>query len=209
MYTIVMHDDKSMHVTNAVPLYEKETNIDVFRFLLPTQYAEGAELYNLADFVVACKVKTPSGRLFVYKLDCEDVTYKDRLDYRLVIGADITQFAGTVEMYLTMLRVLENEDGSSTETVFHSGTVYIEILRKEEFVFIPDKSLQAIDQLLLQTQDKINQLDKIAEKIETTKADDIEVIDGQIFLVTTDEETGEKIPIGDPVTNVKATWSEM
>ena len=209
MFTICMNMDKSLIITNSVTLYERETNTDVLRFLIPPQYTEGSQVFNIADYVVVCKVKTATGKVWVEKLECESVSYKDRLDYRMTLDSDFTQAAGMNTLYLTFLKAVTQEDGSVKESVFHSGSVSIEIQRKDEYVFIPDKSLQAIDQMLLALDERMNKLDSMVEDVSELRANDIEIIDGEIFAGYKDPETGEFTPMGDPISGVSHMWQEL
>lgn len=209
MFTIVMQPNKELIITNGVTIYERECNVDVLRFLIPPQYTEGAEVFNIADYVVACKVKTASGKVWVQKLECEEVSYKGRLDYRMNLDADFTQSAGMNTIYLTFLKAITQEDGSVKEHVFHSGDIHIEIQRKDEYVFIPDKSLQMIDQMILALNERMNKLDSMVEDVSELRANDIEIIDGEIFAGYKDPETGEFTPMGDSISASSHMWEEM
>lgn len=195
MYTICMNNDKSLIVTNSVPIYEKETGVDAIRFLIPPQYTEGAEVFNIADYIVVAKIKTASDKVYTEKLECEPVTYRDRLDYRMNVTIDFTEFAGTNMLYLTFLKAVEQADGTTQEAVMHSGNVYIDIHKKEEFVFIPDKSLQAFDQMMLVVDEKMNQL----KDMNTKKADNImlNTETKEIYLTSDGEIVGDKVSIDD------------
>jgi len=164
---------------------------------------------NIADYVVVCKVKTATSKVWVEKLECEPVSYKDRLDYRMALDSDFTQAAGMNTLYLTFLKAVTQEDGSVKESVFHSGSVNIEIQRKDEYVFIPDKSLQAIDQMLLALDERMNKLDSMVEDVSELRANDIEIIDGEIFAGYKDPETGEFTPMGDSISAGSHLWEEM
>lgn len=195
MYTICMNNDKSLIVTNSVPIYEKETGVDAIRFLIPPQYTEGVEVFNIADYIVVAKIKTASDKVYTEKLECEPVTYRDRLDYRMVVTIDFTEFAGTNMLYLTFLKAVEKDDGTTQEAVMHSGNVYIDVQKKEEFIFVPDKSLQAFDQMMLTVDEKMNQL----KDIDTKKADNImlDTETNEIYLTSDGEIVGNKVSIDD------------
>lgn len=195
MYTICMNNDKSLIVTNPVPIYEKETGVDVIRFLIHPQYTEGAEVFNIADYIVVAKIKTASDKVYTEKLECEPITYRDRLDYRMAVTIDFTEFAGTNMLYLTFLKAVAKDNGTTQEAVMHSGNVYIDIQKKEEFVFIPDKSLQAFDQMMLAVDEKMNQL----KDMNTKKADNImlDTETNEIYLTSDGEIVGNKVSIDD------------
>lgn len=195
MFTICMSMDKSLIVTKSLIFYEKETNVDVIRFLIPPQYAEGKEVFNIADYIVVCKIKTASGKVYTEKLECEPTEYKNRLDYRMNVTIDFTETAGTNILYLTFLKAIEQEDGTTQEAVFHSGSVSINIQQKEEFIFIPDKSLQAFDQMMLAMDEKMNQI----KNLNASKADGLKLDTdtNEIYLTSEGEVIGNKVSVND------------
>ena len=209
MFTIVMQPNKELIITNGVTIYERECNVDVLRFLVPHQYTEGAEVFNLAEYVAVCKIKTVSGKVYTEYMTCEELPYRDRLDYRLKLDATFTAQAGTNTLYLTFLKAVEQDDGTTIPKVLHSGNCHIEVQRKEEFIFIPDESLQAVDVLLLKIDDKMNKLDSMVEEINDEKAEDIEIIDNEIWLTRRDTVTGEIIKLGDPLSAGSHVWETM
>ncbi len=200
-----MQSDKSLVTTVHTPLHQRETNVDTIRFLVPPTYED----FNLSEFTAVVKYVTPDSQSHCEQIYLEELPYKEYLDYRLGVDTDITAIAGKIELHLTFLKVYQDENGESKEHVLHSGTLFITIEPVKELIFVPDKSLEAIDQVLLTMDDKMNQLNSIAEKLNAQKADDIEIIDGKIWLVTTDSETGEKTPIGDPIIGYSHVWTEM
>jgi len=209
MFTIVMNSDKSCTVTHPVTLFEKETGIDCIRWLVPPQYTEGQTIKNIAEYVATVKIKCPDGRYWIELLTCEELPYKGKLDFRQVVTSDLTKVSGQVMMHLTFAKVIENEDGTKVPDIFYSDNVFITIERKEEFIFIPDKSLQAIDQYILQLNDKMNQLNSMVDEVSEQRANDIEIIDGQIFVGYKNEETGEFTPMGDSISATSHSWQEM
>lgn len=208
MLTICMQNNKSLIVTRPVKIFEKECNIDYIRWLIPTQYTESTEVKNLAEYIITVKIKCPDGRTWCEQLKPEETLYKDRLDVRQKITSDFTQSVGTVTMYLTFARVIQDEAGAKQGDIFHTENVTVEVYRKEEFIFIPDKSLQAVDQIILELSDKINQVEDMMDNINDDKAEDIEIIDNEIWLVRYDSE-GNVIKLGDPIDNPESVWEDM
>lgn len=209
MLTICMRNDKSLIITRPVKIFEKECNIDYIRWLIPTQYTESTQVKNLAEYIIVVKIKCSDGRTWCEQLKPEDILYEDRLDIRQKITSDFTQSAGAVTMYLTFAKVIQDETGEKQGDIFHTENVTIEVCRKEEFIFIPDKSLQAVDQIILELSDKINQVEDMVNNMNNEKAEDIELVNGQIWLTRTDKETGETVLLGDPISASSYIWSEM
>lgn len=210
MYTIVMQDDKRLQVTRAIKIYQRETGADAIRFLIPPVYVEGKEQYNLAEFVIACKFTTPAGKVFCERLIPEEVLYDEKyLDCQLPVDADMTEQAGKVQMYLTFLNAVTNEDGTVSSVDFHTEDVYITISPKAELVYIPEESLQAVDKILLELDNKMDKLTAMTESLNTMRANDIELIDGEIYAVYKDPDTGEVTILGDPISGSSHVWEDM
>lgn len=197
MYMIVMQEDKSLIVTQSATLYQRETNVNTLCFLIPPTVTEEGILRNIAEYLVVLKMKTPDGKILTRLLTANEEPYKERLRFETTVTADMTECAGQITTYLTFLKVSESETGLQKEHVFHSGNVYIPVSPKEDFVFIPDKSLQAFDQLMLQTQAKLDKLEDIAESMETQKADNIVLNPetNEIYLTSNGEIIGNKITV--------------
>ena len=197
MYFVVMQEDRSLIATKTVPIYQRETNVVTLCFLIPPTITENGSRCNVAEYLCVLKMKTPDGKILTRLLTANEEPYKDRLRFETPVTADMTAVAGQITTYLTFLKVSENESGLQKEHVFHSGNVNITVNPKEEFVFIPDKSLQAFDQLMLQTQAKLDKLEDIAESIETQKADNIVLNPetNEIYLTSNGEIIGNKITV--------------
>ena len=192
-----MQFNKELIVTQSIIIYQRETNVNTLCFLIPPTVTEEGILRNIAEYLVVLKMKTPDGKILTRLLTANEEPYKERLRFETTVTADMTAVSGNIIAYLTFLKVSESETGLQKEHVFHSGNVYIPIQPKEELVFIPDKSLQAFDQLMLQTQAKLEQLEDIAESIDVQKADNI-VLDpetNEIYLTSNGEIIGSKITI--------------
>lgn len=200
-----MTNDKQLVTTVRTTIHQRETGVDTIRFLLPLQY----EGLNLSEFTVVVKYVSPDNVSHCELLHCQEDLYNNRLDYRLGVDTDITAMAGSVKLRLTLLNVVALDDGKYNEQVFHSDETIIQIVPIDEYIFIPDKSLEVIDQILLQLDNRMAELEDTANSINTEKADDIEIINGEIWLTREDPITGEKIPIGDPISGASHVWEQM
>ena len=222
-YTIVANDNLDLITTVKPALRQRETNAHTLRFLLPPTHVKDDTLHNINEFIVVAKYLTPDDVSHVEVLQLQDMPYKDKLDYRLEVDTGMTAKAGIINLHLSFLNTEVLDDGTVTECVFHSGYTTIEIEPVKEIIFIPDTSLEAIDQILLsmdskvalvehmlkEVQEDVEEMQEDIKEVSETTASDIEVIDGQIWLVTKDPETGETIKIGDPIENARPMWEEM
>ena len=80
--------------------------------------------------------------------------------------------------------------------VVHTGELIINISPlKDYYAFVPDESLEFVDQIVVDLQNKIEALDKVADAYDKTKADNIQIKNGnEIQLLS------NKVPIGDKIT---------
>lgn len=80
--------------------------------------------------------------------------------------------------------------------VVHTGELIINISPlKDYYTFVPDESLEFVDQIVADLQNKIEALDKVADTYDKTKADNIQIKNGnEIQLLS------NKVPIGDKIT---------
>ncbi len=193
MYTICMNDDKSLVKTETHPIYQKECNTSVIRFLVPHIVEDN----ELGDFICVFKYTLPDGTKCCEMPEKQEALYNDSfLDYRLNVTSNLTVQAGNIEGYLSFLKVVTDEEsGEKKSYVIHSGSVVIEVSQRTDiFAYSPDCNLQAIDQKILALQSMINDVVKYQDLIESTKADDIEVIDGEVWLTCNGEKIGDPIP---------------
>lgn len=194
MYTIKMNDDKSLRITEKVTLYQREKLVDKMRFLIPSKYKD----VDLSDFTTILKYKDQASVAHMEILTkSENQEYEEYLEYVLPIDTDLTQFAGDIEIRITLLKTdLENK----TQYILHTGEAIITISPLEDYyTFVTDESLEYIDKIVGDLNTKIEMLNKISEVYDGTKADDIiRYEDGKIQL------TANGIPIGSQVSIIDA-----
>ena len=131
----------------------------------------------------------------------EEQEYEGYTAYTLPIDTNLTQFAGDVEIRITLLKVdLENK----IQYVLHTGECVVTILPLEDYyTFVTDESLEYIDKIVGNLDAKIDALNKISEIYDETKVDNIvRYEDGKIQL------TSNGIPIGDSVSVIDSENGE-
>ncbi len=208
MYTILMQQDKELIATVKTMIFEKENGVDTIRFLVPPYYND----LQLTDYIVLLKYVTPDRRNLSEKLTMQEELYKGYADYRLNVSTKLTFLPGDVDLRLSFIKPVENETGETTDQtenpteeplpeVLHTGTITLTIAQiKNPYDFNCEGSLEAIDQIVANLDSKINELKDVAETFDKEKADDIEEVDGEIWLTSNDEKIGDPIP-------TKPKWS--
>lgn len=198
MYTIVMRDDKSLRITQKATLYQREKLVDKMQILIPNKYND----VDLSDFTVILKYKDQSSVAHMEILTKgEKQEYEEYSSYTLPIDTNLTQFAGDVEIRITLSKTdLENK----TQYVLHTGEIIITISPLEDYyTFVTDESLEYIDKIVGNLDAKIEALNKISEIYDGTKADNIiRYEDGKIQL------TANGVPIGDTASIIDSESGE-
>lgn len=113
---IKMEEDKSLHIPAKYAIYRGENNVDQMVFLLPSQYEE----LPIAECVVICNYILPNGSGGYRTLNMEQELYRDSLQYSMILDAELTEMAGTVVVWLTILT-------SDHQTVLKTGEATVQI----------------------------------------------------------------------------------
>ena len=162
-------------------LYQGENLVDNFHLLLPKIYKE----IDLESYTIALKYVTSVNTAKYEILTLNNNAYKnDYLEYVLPITTELTKASGEVRLYITMSKF---DTVSKRKYISHSSETTIRILPVENY-FTDDSSFQSID-------NKIFELKQLAEKINTTKADNIVREDNDVYLTANGEKIGNSVPI--------------
>lgn len=184
-----MNDDKSLTATVVTTLYQREKLADKIQILIPPNYGE----LDLNEFTATLKYVDQANvpHAEILKKDAE--LYKEHIRYVLPVDTELTQYAGDITIRLTFTKT-----DMEVRKVFvvHTGELVIKISPlKDYYSFVPDESLEFVDQIVSDLQNKISALDKIADIYDKTKADNIQIKNGKTLQLLSNH-----IPIGDEVT---------
>lgn len=184
-----MNDDKSLTATVVTTLYQREKLADKIQILIPPNYGE----LDLNEFTATLKYVDQANvpHAEILKKDAE--LYKEHIRYVLPVDTELTQYAGDITIRLTFTKT-----DMEVKKVFvvHTGELVIKISPlKNYYSFVPDESLEFVDQIVSDLQNKISALDKIADIYDKTKADNIQIKNGKTLQLLSNH-----IPIGDEVT---------
>lgn len=186
MYAILMKDDGSLTCTTPnVVLYQTESFMDNIHFFIPKQYKD----VTLTDFVVTLKYVNPANIAKLEILQLSNDNYKENyLEYTLPITTELTSMAGSTKLYLTFSKI---DSENQKKYIGHSSELTIAVRAVDNY-FTDESSLQSIDDKLMQLQEIANQLDK-------AKADNIVRSGNEVYLTSNDEEIGSRINISEGV----------
>ena len=184
-----MNDDKSLTATVVTTLYQREKLADKIQILIPPNYGE----LDLNEFTATLKYVDQANvpHAEILKKDAE--LYKEHIRYVLPVDTELTQYAGDITIRLTFTKT---DMEARKVFVVHTGELVIKISPlKDYYSFVPDESLEFVDQIVSDLQNKISALDKIADIYDKTKADNIQIKNGKTLQLLSNH-----IPIGDEVT---------
>ena len=191
MYTILMKNDKSLVATARATLFQRENLVDKIQFLIPEKYGD----LNLMDCEIVFKYVTPVNEADSEILIKSEELYKDRyIVCTFPVEVDFNKAAGDVIAHLSMMK-LSTKNGLHEE-VMHTGEIVIPITpRSDYFAFVSNKSLDVLDQKILDLNAKMAAMDLMAESYQVEKADDLDYNNKTNVL----QLTAEGKPIGKPV----------
>lgn len=184
-----MNDDKSLTATVVTTLYQREKLADKIQILIPPNYGE----LDLSEFTATLKYVDQANvpHAEILKKDAE--LYKEHIRYVLPVDTELTQYAGDITIRLTFTKT---DMEARKVFVVHTGELVIKISPlKDYYSFVPDESLEFVDQIVSDLQNKISALDKIADIYDKTKADNIQIKNGKTLQLLSNHTT-----IGDEVT---------
>lgn len=189
MYTIIMNEDKSLTATHKTTIYQREKLVDKIQFLFPQTYGD----LNLSECSVILKYLDQANISHAEILQRDNKLYKNHLRYILPVDTNLTRFSGNVEIRVTFSKV---DMESQQQYVLHSGPLTITINPlKDYYAFVPDESLEFVDQLVGNLEAKLEAADKISETYDAEKADNITYDENKLQLTSNGKKIGNSVTI--------------
>ena len=187
MYTFLLNKDKSLLATERIKIYQREKLVDKVQFILPQSYEE-IDLTN-KNVSIILKYVDQEGNSQSEFLVKDDELYKDNyVRCELPIDTNITKFAGNITLHLTIIYLdVENQ----INQVMHSSETILTISPlKDMYVNINDKSLEILDQKIIELQASIEAANILNESIDKNKADDLSYEDNTLQLMSNGKKIG-------------------
>ena len=187
MYTFLLNKDKSLLATERIKIYQREKLVDKVQFILPQSYEE-IDLTN-KNVSIILKYVDQEGNAQSEFLVKDDELYKDNyVRCELPIDTNITKFAGNITLHLTIIYLdVENQ----INQVMHSSETILTISPLNDmYVNINDKSLEILDQKIIELQASIEAANILNESIDKNKADDLSYEDNTLQLMSNGKKIG-------------------
>ena len=191
MYTILMDKHKQLVKTVETKLYQREKLTEKLQFLFPKIYND----IDLSEFTIILKFIDQQGVSHAEILSPDDALYKGKIRCTMPIDSGLTKFSGDISIRITFEKIdVENQ----TQYVLHTGETTITISPlKDYYCFVPDKSLEFVDQLVGNLEAKIEATEKIADIYDKSKADNISYSNNNLQLTANGEKIGDSITLSD------------
>lgn len=195
MSTILFKENKQLVLTKNTKIRQGENAVDKIEFLIPLTINDLSMSGFTATLLFVDAANVSHMENLVLEGDTEDGLYKDSW-YRFILPVDseFTKMAGTIKMELTLTKYV---DETETSYVMHSSELEMNILTWEDYYrFAPAGSLNAIDERLLELDNKLAMLNATAEIYDKAQAVDLKLTDERLQLADADGKTiGEGVEI--------------
>lgn len=184
-----MDANKQLVTTIKQVLYQRENLVDKIQILIPQYYQN----IDLSDWIAVLKYVDQANIPHAETLTKDSDIYKNRIRFYLPVDTELTKYSGDIIIRITLTKIDMN---TKTQYVLHTGETTITISPlKDYYSFVPDESLEFVDQLIGNLEAKIEATEKIAEIYDTKKADNITYEDSRLQLTSNGQRIGDAITI--------------
>ena len=197
MYTLKITDENTVVTTVKEKIIERSDYVDRIQIVVAKLYREQIDM---SDCTVYMKYILPvTGKIKMTQLTPNDLAYEnDYIQYLIPAEAYLTAEAGDIEVSFTFLKLVSNEDDSTTSYVrkTQSGVIHISPLAAFD-KYEPSEYLDEIDQRLLVMEGLQKDMMSMAENAYNSMVQDVH-INGDRKITLTDRDgndTGEGIEV--------------
>ena len=184
-----MDKHKQLVATVKTNIYQREKLVDKVQFLFPEFYED----LNIAECKAILKYVDQANISHAEILQKDTELYKGHIRFYLPVDTNLTQFSGDIHIRITLTKI---DMETNTQYVLHTGELVFTVKPlKDYYSFVPDESLEFVDQLIGNLEAKIEATDKIAEIYDKEKADNITYDNNKIQLTSNGEKIGNSITI--------------
>lgn len=149
MYTLKISDENTVTTTVKEKIIERSNYVDKIQIIVDRLYREQIDM---TDASVWMKYKLPiSNKIKMTQLIINDAVYEnDYLQYLIPADAYLTAEAGDIEVSFTFLKLIQNEDDSTTSYIRKttSGIIHISPLAAFD-KYEPSEMFDELDQRIL------------------------------------------------------------
>lgn len=199
MYTLKITDENTVVTTVKEKLIERSNYVDKIQIVVAKLYREQIDM---SDCTVYMRYVLPvTGKIKMIKLEPNDLAYETNyIQYLIPAEACLTAEAGDIEVSFTFLKLVSNEDDSSTSYVRKTQSGVIHISPLAAFAkYEPDEMLDEIDQRLFVMEALQKNMMSMTESVYNGMVKDIHINNDKKIILTDNEgnDTGEGIVVSE------------
>lgn len=170
-YTIIVENDNTLYGSCKKKILQREKLFNKMWILVPPYYNG----YDMSKCTVVIRYLMPISREFrTETLVLSDERYKEYLKYTLPIDTNLTKECGNIEMNLTFTLLDFDDNGNIVQRVRKTTNHTLTVTPLPDWDnFVPDSSLQAIDQRILKQDSQIKALANLAEVLSEKQVDNL------------------------------------
>lgn len=175
MYVILVENDNSLYGSQKTKIMQKEKLVNKLWFLVPPHYNG----YDMSQFTVTMRYLLPISKEFITEiLVLSDEKYEEYLKYVLPVDTNLTKEWGDIELNLTFTMVDADDNGNLVQHVRKTDNYLLNIAQIPNWdALIPDSSLAALDQRILEQDAQIKALKDLANAFNG----DINLVDNLVY----------------------------
>lgn len=176
VHTILINNDNTITKRMNGAIMEGSSNVDSLRILVSPTYKDKFGDLVMADCICVMEITTPIGRRYkTQPLTPSEELYKERLEYLLPITLDMTKEAGKLGFKFFFTKLEMNADGTFKERIRETSDSYLDIIETKHWDdYVSTSDLRPLVDVMMTIQSKANHLEAMAEKINSTKIDNLE-----------------------------------
>lgn len=176
VHTILINNDNTITKRMNGAIMEGSSNVDSLRILVSPTYKDKFGDLVMADCICVMEITTPIGRRYkTQPLTPSEELYKERLEYLLPITLDMTKEAGKLGFKFFFTKLEMNADGTFKERIRETYDSYLDIIETKHWDdYVSTSDLRPLVDVMMTIQSKANHLEAMAEKINSTKIDNLE-----------------------------------
>ncbi len=186
---ILLKSNKTLVITKDTRLYQGENAVDKIIFYTPETYED----LDLSEFTVVLNYENAAQKVYNETLVSQESDKDGFLMYVLPVTTKFTELAGEISMNLS---ILQQDEETGTSEVMHTNSVKKEIMTWDDyFKYYPNDSLSAIDNRILELDNKAKELKALADSIEDKTPDDLKLTENLLQLSKDGEAIGAGVNV--------------
>lgn len=201
---ILVDSYKNLVITDRTITYQHESLVDTWVFFISEKYND----VNMRNFTFMLNYLNTQGvRKTELLTEDQDIVKDGYIAYRLPVTSEISKYVGTITMSISGTWL---DASNKKQYSFKTGTLQIDISPLSElYDYVPDDSLNVIDQKMLQLDAKIQAVEKMGDNINKSIPNDLTMNSDNILKLSIDGEAiGNGVEILNNVYDVDGNTSD-